>query len=78
MTGLTVTTKHLFTIPHFSRRAGFCRDGARQFFMDHGLDWSDFVRNGIAAEALSATKDALANALVAWAQQCEQGHIDGR
>ncbi|WP_375732329.1 hypothetical protein R3J34_10430 [Xylella fastidiosa subsp. multiplex] len=42
------------------------------------MDWSDFVRNGIAAEALSATKDALANALVAWAQQCEQGRDDGR
>jgi len=77
MTALIITTKHLFTIPGFARRAGFCRSGARRFFIEHGLDWNDFVRNGVAAETLLATNDALAIALVEWARTCEEAG-DGR
>lgn len=77
MTVLIVTTKHLFTIPGFTRRAGFCRSGARKFFVEHGLDWAEFVSNGIAAEKLVATDDALASALVEWARKCEEAG-DGR
>lgn len=72
MTSLIVTTKHLFTIPGYSRRNGFCRSGARDWFRAHGLDWRDFVAHGIAAETLEATGDGLAAALVAWARQCEE------
>lgn len=39
------------------RRAGVCRD-ARHWFARHGLDWRDFVRNGIDADALLATGDS--------------------
>ena len=69
---MIVTTRHLFTIPGFSPRPGFCRGGARDWFRAHGLDWDDFVRNGIAHEAMEATGDALGLALVAWAKQCEE------
>lgn len=72
-----VTTKHLFTVPGFTRRPGFCRGGTRAFFVRHGLDWADFVRNGIAADKLEATGDAMALALAAWARKCE-GDNDGR
>lgn len=68
---MIVTTKHLFTIPGFSPRPGFCRGGARDWWRQHGLDWGDFVRNGIAAEKIEATGDALGLALVAWARECE-------
>lgn len=71
-----VTTRHLFTIPGFSKRRGFCRGGARNWFRMHGLDWADFVSNGIAAERLIATGDGMALALVAWARECEAR--DGR
>lgn len=69
-TGLIVTTRHLFTIPGYSPRQGFCRSGARRWFDVHGLDWQDFVRNGIPAERLESTGDGLAIALVQWASEC--------
>lgn len=74
MSGLSliVTRQHLFTIPGYSPRPGFCRGGARQWFAAHELDWQDFIRNGIAAGVLEATGDGLALALVAWARACEQ------
>lgn len=77
MTGeheLIVTTKHLFTIRGYSRRAGFCRDKSKAFFRRHGLDWRTFVRDGIPASQLEATGDGLALALVAWARECEVGN----
>ena len=67
---MIITTRHLFTIPGFSSRPGFCRGKSREWFTAHGLDWSEFVRNGIAAEAIEATGDGLALALVAWAKAC--------
>lgn len=70
--GLIVTARHLFTIPGHSPRPGFCRGGARSWFDGHGLDWHDFVRNGIQAERMEATGDGLALALVRWARECEQ------
>lgn len=77
MSEVIVTTKHLFTIPGFTRRAGFCRGGTRTFFAAHGLDWRDFIHNGIAADKLEATNDAMAHALVEWARKCE-GAGNGR
>lgn len=68
---MIVTTQHLFTIPGFSRRRGFCRSGARSWFQRHGLDWKEFVRDGIDAARLEATGDGLACALVRWARECE-------
>lgn len=76
---LIVTTRHLFTIPGFSKRGGFCRGKSRAFFDAHGLDWKDFVTNGIAAEKLEATGDSLALALVSWARECvEAENNNGR
>ena len=75
---MIVTLRHLFTIPGYTRRPGFCRSGARAFFDRHGLDWKAFVRDGIEAERLEETGDGLALALVAWARKCEAGAIDGQ
>lgn len=66
-----VTMRHLRTIPGFSARAGFCARGGRAFFDRYGLDWGDFVRNGIPAAQLTATGDALALALVDHARKTE-------
>jgi len=66
---LIVTRQHLFTIPGFTTRNGFCRGKSRAWFLRHGLDWTDFVRNGIAASKLEATGDGLALALVKWARE---------
>jgi hypothetical protein len=70
-----VTTRHLFTIPGHSTRPGFCRGKSRAWAARNGLDWKDFVRNGIPAETLEATGDGMALALVEWARKCEaQAH----
>lgn len=68
---MIVTHVHLFTIPGFSKRRGFCRDKSRDWFRAHGLSWRNFVAHGIPAETLEATGDGLALELVKWARQCE-------
>lgn len=42
------------------RRVQFCSGGVRAFFERNDLNWSDFLRNGISADKLAATGDALA------------------
>jgi hypothetical protein len=71
---MIVTTRHLFTITGYSARRGFCRDRSKAFFRSHGLDWRDFVRDGIDEAALLATGDGLAVDLVQWARICEAHH----
>ena len=44
---------------------GYCTRGARRWFRRMALDWDDFVRNGIDAEILQATGDAMALRLLA-------------
>lgn len=46
--------------PEHVRTAKMCMPGARCFFERHGLSWSKFVRDGIAAEKLEALGDAMA------------------
>lgn len=41
------------------RRSGICPD-ARIWFARQGLDWRDFVRNGIDSEILVVTGNAIA------------------
>lgn len=43
---------------------GYCARGARRWFARMNLDWSAFVREGIDAEILLATGDAMAVRLV--------------
>lgn len=42
------------------RKANMCARGARAFFLLHGLDFQDFLKNGIEEEILLDTKDAMA------------------
>lgn len=53
MSNIVVTMKHI-------RKAKMCSGGTRAFFKRHNLDWSDFLRNGIDAEKLASTGDAMA------------------
>lgn len=65
---MIVTLKHLRRVPGFGRNAGFCAGGGREWFAYYGLDWSAFVRDGIEADAIEATGDALGLHLVAFAR----------
>lgn len=46
------------------RRAFMCSRGAREFFDRHGLDWQDFLKNGILASKVLATGDYMAQRVV--------------
>jgi len=71
MSELIVTIQHLHTVPTWTTRTGYCARQSRAFFVEHGLDWLAFVRNGIPAQQLLDTGNALAAHLVAWAAQVE-------
>ncbi|WP_282266484.1 hypothetical protein [Stenotrophomonas sp. PS02298] len=62
--GLVVTREHMRTVPGFKARAGYCASGGRAWFARHGLCWSQFLHEGVAAEVMHATGDPLAVALV--------------
>ncbi|AIM40625.1 tail assembly protein [Vibrio phage VpKK5] len=51
------------------RRVHFCSRGARAFFERYGLDWNEFVKNGLPEEAILATGDQMGKDVVeaAWA-----------
>lgn len=42
------------------RAAHFCSSGARAFCARHGLDWATFRKEGLPADVVLATGDALA------------------
>lgn len=46
------------------RKTGHCTRGAKLWFQKYGLDFRDFVQNGIEADVLLATGDQLAQQVV--------------
>ncbi len=46
------------------RLAGYCPKGAKQWADLHGIDFRDFLKNGIDADVLLATGDAFVNHVV--------------
>jgi len=42
------------------RKVKYCVSGSKAFFARHGIDWRDFCKNGIDAEILEGTGDAMA------------------
>ena len=67
---MIVTYRHYRSIPARDG-IGFCRGKGQEWFDRHGLDFRDFVRNGVDESVLLATGDGLAINLVAWARECE-------
>ena len=61
--------EHLRSIPGYGPKPGFCAKGARAFFIRYDLDWQQFRHEGLPADNLLQTGDALAVALVEWAKQ---------
>lgn len=51
------------------RELGYCSRGARAFAQRHGLSWPQFLRQGIPADRLRATGDAMALKVVDHAEQ---------
>lgn len=65
MSGLDVSTsRNLIVVRSDLDALGYCARGSRRWFARMGLDWGDFVRDGIDAEIIEATGDAMALKLV--------------
>lgn len=66
---MIVTIQHVHTVPTWTGRQGYCHGQARAFCARHGIDWLTFVREGVDAQQLLDTGDALAIRLVEHARQ---------
>lgn len=55
------------------RDLGYCNRGAREWFARQGLSWPDFVENGVDAERLRATGDAMAEKVCEHAERLQDG-----
>lgn len=51
------------------RNAKMCAKGVRAFFIKHGFDHQDFLKNGIDAQLLLATSDTMAVQVVEIAEK---------
>jgi hypothetical protein len=60
-----------------ARHQRYCARGCREWAQAHGLDWAQCVRNGVTAEQLLATGDALAKALVDWCHARHAASVEG-
>jgi hypothetical protein len=57
------------------RAEKLCLRGVRFWFAEKGLDWNDFVKNGIAASKLVETGDSVVAGPVARAE-AEAAHVE--
>jgi arsenate reductase-like glutaredoxin family protein len=53
------------------RQANLCARGARAWFARHGLDYGEFLKNGIDSEKILALGDHFGNTVVAKAMEEE-------
>ena len=67
MSDLIVTIAHV-------RAAGLCVNGSRAWFVRHGLDFRAFLREGLDAQTLLATGDAMALRVVSYAEAQARQH----
>lgn len=63
---MIVTMKH-------AREVGYCARGMRVFAQRHGLDWTRFVRQGLDADELRKTDDAMAARVIEQAERDSNG-----
>lgn len=68
MTGDIVTVDDLRKLRDI-KGGGYCIRGAKLWSARHGIDFAQFVREGIPAERLLATGDQLAIDLVSFSRQ---------
>lgn len=76
---MRITTQHLYSVPDYKGKTGYCAKGARAWFAAHGLSWSDFVLEGLDEDVFTATGDPLALRLVEHAHAVAAQEVaDGR
>lgn len=67
---IRVFRRHLY---HDTPAQRYCAGGARRFFARHGLNWGDFLRNGIDGQKFVDTGDAMAIRAVKHAEEEDDG-----
>lgn len=55
------------------RAVGYCNKGLRPVAERHGIDWSDFVKNGIDIERLKHIDDAMLLPVIEFARARQNG-----
>lgn len=60
------------------RAARMCSRGSRDFFVRYGLDWQEFLRDGVDHELLLAIGDPMALQVVELALKRQEEAQDGR
>lgn len=55
---------------------GYCNRGARAWAMRYGLDWAQFVINGLPVEVIEATGDAMGLRLAQHVREARRGASD--
>lgn len=69
---MKLTMQHVRSVRGLSKGSrGLCVRGVRAWFKSRGLDYSDFLRNGIDEEIILALDDAFANEIVRQAHGVE-------
>jgi hypothetical protein len=71
---MKITLADVRSVPVPGRKPGYCVAGCRQFADRHGLDMKTFARDGIEAEALLATGDAMAAHIVEHVKKMRDGN----
>lgn len=71
---MTEVTSEPHVFMRHIRQAKLCAGGTRTWWKDNGLDWTDFLKNGIPGEKLLATGDPLARRPV----EAARAERDGR
>ena len=46
------------------RKMGYCPRAVKQWIIKHGFSWQDFLKNGIEADLVESTGDAMAKSIV--------------
>lgn len=68
-----MSTETVITIDHV-RAVGLCANGTRTWFARHDLDFRAFLREGIDADSLLTTGDAMALRVVSYAEAHARQH----
>lgn len=68
-----MTDEHRISIDHV-RAVGLCVNGTRTWFARHDLDFRAFLRDGVDAQTLLRTGDAMAQRVVEHASQKQSGN----
>jgi len=59
------------------RSVGYCNRGARAFCDRHGIDWSQFKRDGIDSTILESIDDQMVRNVVEYAKSTQADKHDG-